>query len=277
MYRSPNFPAEIRGYALGIRASLAKDAKNDRALAEKLTAEQLNLYRTLDVPTALAETLTNLALLKMESGKFDEAKGMHSEALQLLREQLGELHPRNAVVIENLANVHFRLKEFDEVQVLLEQALKIREGAFGADSMQAARTRQNMATVALGQADYGRARELTDAVLPIFLKNAGEKSLEYAAALRVHAACLMKQAELDGAMEEFRTALAISDVLGPPSSSSRMRALEGIVEIQCRKGLYEEARRSAELAMEALNAEAPEQAKLIARFQELLADCRPGP
>ena len=56
-----------------------------------------------------------------------------------------------------------------------------------------------------------------------------------------------------------------------------MRVLQGIVEVQCRKGLYEEAQQSADLAMKSLKADVPEQAKLITTFQELLAKCRPTP
>jgi len=274
---APDFPAEVRGYALGIRASLAKDARNDLALAEKFAAEQAALYRTLGDPVVLSDSLTNLALLKMETGKFEEAKAMHSEALELLRGRLGDMHPRDAIVIENLANVHFRLKEFDRVQALLAEALRIRETVFGADSMQAARTRQNMATVALTQADYPRCRELSEKVLPIFIRNAGEKSLEYATALRIHAACLMEQGELDGALSEHQTALGVFDVLTPPTSNSRIRALQGIVEIQRRKGLYEEAAKSAELATKVLSPDSPDQAKQIKAFQELLARPRDTP
>ncbi|MBC7772639.1 MAG: serine/threonine protein kinase [Pyrinomonadaceae bacterium] len=263
-----------QAYVISIRSQLAKTWKNDQALSERLAEQLVALWRKEDAPISLSDALNNLAVFRMNAGRLDEAIALYEESLKLCRDEMGESHQKIAIILENCANAHYRKKELDRAQSLLEQALKIRETVFGAGSMQVARTGLNMGSIALERRDFARSLELADSALPLFRENMGEKSAEYATVLRVRAASLKGKGDLDAALADYNTAVIILDAIASPTSVARLRCLQAMTEMHCHKGSYDEADRTAKLALQVLDANVPDQAKWITTFEAVLARCR---
>jgi tetratricopeptide (TPR) repeat protein len=159
--------AEIQGN----RAVLVKNWKGDLAEADRLATAAAATFREHGRRVSLATQLNDLAVIKMEREKYDDAISVYEEALTIERAEHGEEHPATARVLENMGNVYYTTGDLPKTLALLQQVLTIREKIFGADSFPAARTRFNMGAVALKNTDYRRALDMTDAAISVFRKN----------------------------------------------------------------------------------------------------------
>lgn len=273
----PDARSVDRAAILGVRSRLAKSRQNDLVLAQKLAEEQVTLLRQGEPSVVVAEALNGLAILRMEAGKHDEALKLYEEALVIARVELGHTHPRVALLLENCANIWFRRKDLEKAQSMLDQVLVIREEAFGAESMQATRTRFNIGAVSVERGDFARGLELVDAALPVFRSTSGNPSLDVAVAMRLRAVCLKGLGNLDGAIEQAASALAMFDLVTPATSPLRLRCIQSLAEMYCLKNLPDDAERILQKGLSALSPDQPEQAKWITTFDNVRIKCRETP
>jgi len=264
---------EDRAHLLSSRAALLSAWKGDYAQAEALDTEALAIMRTLNDPYRIAESLNNVAVMRMSQNKLDEARPLYEEAIEITKKNFGDHNQRVAIYTENLANIAFRQKDYALAQSMLEQVLTTRSAIFGAESMAAARTRMNMASIALSTGDFARSLELLDAVIPVFRASLGERNLDTAVAIRSRGMALKGLNDLDGALREFQDVIAIHDEVAAPNAAGRIRTLIAIVEVKCLQGKAEEARTTADLALKALDPAKPAEAKWIKDLQDQLAKC----
>jgi tetratricopeptide (TPR) repeat protein len=185
----------------------------------------------------------------------------------------GERHPYVAIRLENLGDVYRTKRELDKTNELLDEVLAIREEAYGEESTLVARTRFNMGVVALQERDYARASRLIGSTLDGFRRQSGEKSLDYATAVFALGRADAGLGELSRARSAYEASLAIQDELAAPTAELRMRTLEALVELDCKRGSREEARATSDLALAALDRANADHGKWITRFEALIAKC----
>ncbi|MBC7834681.1 MAG: tetratricopeptide repeat protein [Phycisphaerales bacterium] len=96
-----------------VRSSLASAWKGDPAQAEAFTVDEVALRRRADQPAVLAGSLNNLAVMKVNRGKLDEALPLYEEAIGVASREYGEQHHITASLMENQANIYRMKKDYD--------------------------------------------------------------------------------------------------------------------------------------------------------------------
>jgi len=73
----------------------------------------------------------NLALVKKDSGRYEEADQQLQEVLALQIKKFGRKHPDVALTLYNLADVQMRLTKYGEAAGYFRQALEIQKSVLG--------------------------------------------------------------------------------------------------------------------------------------------------
>lgn len=266
----------VRANYLSTRALIALDADGDTAKAESLQVREIELRRELPEQHLLADALNGLAIMKMRQGDTDAALKLYQECLGIQRNLFSGANQTVAILIENMANAYFMRKEYDQAITQLEEVLAIRTEIYGEDGFPVARTRYNMGVLASEMGDHARGLELVDGALVVFRKHLGDNHIEVGQLLRGRATCLKGLGNLDEALRDARSALAILDAAGIPTSRGRLRALSLVVELLCLQGSTAEAERLVGEAVGQLDPQIADQADWVKTLNEKLEACGAG-
>ncbi len=108
----------------------------------------------------VAVSLTNLAALYYNQGKYTEAEPLYKRALAIVEKTLGPEHPRVATGLNNLAALYDAQGKYAEAEPLYKRALGINEKAFGFDHPEVATNLNNLAEVYRAQGKHAEAEPL---------------------------------------------------------------------------------------------------------------------
>lgn len=97
---------------------------NDRAVA---------ILRKSDKRLSLVEALNNIGMIHSQEGRHDDARIAYDEALEMVREALGDMHPRTSTILNNVAVLYANMGDFEKSLVYQEQANAIVRELFGPD------------------------------------------------------------------------------------------------------------------------------------------------
>jgi tetratricopeptide (TPR) repeat protein len=262
-----------RAQNLTLRGSLQARWKGDLDRAAELHTESLAIQRKLGDPFNISDALSNLALVEMERGRLEEAAAQLEESVEIARDLLGDANPSVALRLENLANVRYRQSDYATSAKLLGEVLAIRVPVYGADSFPVAKTRFNTGAVEMKAGQYQRALELIDQAIPVFHKHTGDQSFEMVGALHNRGKCRAELGDDNGALADYKTALAIADRLDSPATPGRLGLLKTMTDFYCRRGDAAAARDTANLALSVLERDNPAHEKLRTGFEQQLASC----
>ena len=79
----------------------------------------------------VATTLSNLAVLYVEEGKYEQAEPLTKQALAIRERAYGAVHRDVADSLKNLANIYNFRRQNAEAEVLYQRALAIERKLFG--------------------------------------------------------------------------------------------------------------------------------------------------
>jgi Flp pilus assembly protein TadD len=71
--------------------------------------------------------MNDLATVLAKQGKYDQAKQLYRQALELRRKLLGDDHPHVGFTLSNLGEIHIIKQQFEEAERLLLRAYDILE------------------------------------------------------------------------------------------------------------------------------------------------------
>ena len=118
---------------------------------------------------------SNLALVYIEMGEFENARELLEQALKTGKENHGDKHPYIATIQSNLATVYKDLGKFEKARELLIQALKTDVENYG-DKHPVVTTRQSiLALVYLDLGEFEKARDMLEQALQTDIENYGDK------------------------------------------------------------------------------------------------------
>jgi serine/threonine-protein kinase len=105
----------------------SRNQGSDLKKAEKLYARALKIRREKlgNKHPNTANTISNLAELLSEIGRFEEAEVHFLEAVSIIEESLGEYHFRMTAALYNLAKLYRKQQRWAEVEATLQRSLKI--------------------------------------------------------------------------------------------------------------------------------------------------------
>ncbi|NEO96258.1 MAG: tetratricopeptide repeat protein [Moorea sp. SIO3G5] len=78
-------------------------------------------------------SLNNLALLYYNQGRYSDAEPLYLQALDLMKQLLGQNHPLVATSLNNLAGLYDNQGRYSEAEPLYRQALEIAVQQLGED------------------------------------------------------------------------------------------------------------------------------------------------
>ncbi|HSO21703.1 MAG TPA: tetratricopeptide repeat protein [Chondromyces sp.] len=262
-----------RAQNLTLRGSLENRWKGDIDRAAELLTEALAIQRRNGDPFNISDGLSNLALVEMERGRLEEAAAQLEESVEITRDLLGDASPSVALRLENLANVRYRQGDYEKTAELLGEVLAIRVPVYGADSFPVAKTRFNTGVVSMKAGQYERALELIDQAIPVFREHTGDQSFEMVGALHNRGKCRAELGDDNGALADFRTALAIADRLDTPATPGRLGVLTTMTAFHCQRGDRAAAAATANLVLEALEPDNPAHERWRTAVENQLAAC----
>ncbi len=217
----------------------------------------LELARKDGTQEQLGLALNEHALTVQAQGRYEEAEGLHAQALEIAGATSGVGHPNYAIGLNNLAGVVEAQGRYEEAEGLYREALEIdREGVMDGHPDYAIRL-NNLAGVVRAQGRYAEAEGLYREALEITRATIGEGHPDYATHLNNLAGVVRAQGCYAEAEELYREALEIDSVgvgEGHPNYAIDLNNLAGVL---VKQGKLEEARPLFERALKVFRATLP--------------------
>lgn len=135
------------------------------ALAERAVAIKRAVAG--DDSPELADSLSELGILRAMGHEYDAARAIFERALAIREAALGDEHPDTAASLRHLGNVLQTVHEYDAALAAYERALVIQERAFGDSHMELAKTLGNLAALLWDLGDYDAVRAAMERSLAI--------------------------------------------------------------------------------------------------------------
>jgi tetratricopeptide (TPR) repeat protein len=215
----------------------------------------------------VGQTLTNLANVFRDQGKYGEAEGLLERALSITENAKGANHPDVAWTLTNLANVYRDQGKYGEAEGLLKRALAITEKANGANHPAVAWTLTNLAYLYLRQGRYGDAEVLHKRALAIREQVLGEGHPDVADALNNLALVYWTQGKYSEAEGLYKRALAILEKALGANHPDVAWTLNDLALVYRAQGKYGEAealfKRALTIREKALGASHPQVGKTL--------------
>ncbi|MGQ0799286.1 MAG: tetratricopeptide repeat protein [Pseudomarimonas sp.] len=244
-----------------------------QALAQPLFEEALLMRRRL-LPAQhpeLAQTLSNLGLLRHSQGELEAAEAELREALAIRREAFASAsHPLVAQAENNLAMVLHSRAAWDEAQTLLRGSLATLEASLGSTHPLVATAETNLGNLLLDRGDpamalprFERAVQLRESVLP-------EGHPYRAYSLIGLGLARLDLGQVAAAIEPIESGHHLRATLAP-ADPLRAEAELALAELRWHQGQHDAAKAAAAIAAEGLSGRAVPRPALRERLQRLRA------
>ncbi|MCH9648408.1 MAG: serine/threonine-protein kinase [Deltaproteobacteria bacterium] len=137
-------------------ATRGKYQEANEMLEEALAIERRRFPEVSDSPLYL-RTLTNLASVRRDLGRLNEAERMFRESLALRQERYSAGHHKIASVLKNLALCLQLGEDLESAETLYRQALRMRVETYGEEHDKVADVRRDLATLLTAKGDFPAA------------------------------------------------------------------------------------------------------------------------
>ncbi|MFY0535197.1 tetratricopeptide repeat protein [Nannocystis pusilla] len=163
-----------------------------------------------------ARLLGFLALVHRATGALSEALALDTRALELLRRELGEVHPELSMKMNHLATTYRHQGKYRESLSMFSAALANAEALYGATSLEVAACLTNMGAVHVDLGEPEEALPLQERALTIFERVLGPDAPEVARTRHDFAVALGAVGRREQGREQLERAYrAIEAALGP--------------------------------------------------------------
>ncbi len=177
-------------------------------LADLVAAEELGFQ-----DTRLAQSLSALARVYYDQGRYLEAGPLFRRALSIQDREMGGNHPGVAVTLNNLAELFSAQGRYREAEPLFRRALAIKTKTLGRDHHETALVMNNLAKAYREESRLAEARALFLQALPVLEKSLGTEHPVVAMVLNNLASVYQDQSRNVEAEPLYQRALAIVEKL----------------------------------------------------------------
>ncbi|MCG8459962.1 MAG: tetratricopeptide repeat protein, partial [Holophagales bacterium] len=250
----------------------------DRALT--LLRRSLELRRRLDSeagePLATSNHLDQLASTFHDLGRFEEARPLFEEALDLRRSALGASHPDVAASLANLAFVERARGELEEAESLLLRAIPIQERTLEPDHPHLAASLANLGELYRARGEPSRAEPYLARAIDLQERRLGADHPDLANSLNNLAMVYHQRGDRGRAEPLYRRASAITERVLGPGHPSLASVLDNLAQLLRSTGDFGKAEtltaRAFTIRQEALGEDHPSLAISLGHRAGLLAD-----
>ncbi len=196
----------LSSHLIGLADVLHGKGRYDEAEAPATHAVAL-MKKHGDSPLRLGQALTTLASVRSARGDWDGAELLYREALPLVREEYGEVHPQVCVAMSNIASMHEKRGQYDESAPLMQQVLDLRRQMLPPKHPDIAIICNNLAFSRRMQNRLDDSEALYREALDIYEEQFGEDHIRVAVVLNNLAGLLKDKADHDAAIEMYERVL----------------------------------------------------------------------
>ena len=196
--------------------------------AEKRLAKALAVYELGTDRDLVAEGGNNLAAVKFELGKYDEALVLHRRSVKLLESVYGEGSVSVAVSRGNLAGVLNQLGQTTEAESLYHKSLKTLEAHRTTQAGRLADTLANLANVYQAEGEMARAEPLVQRAVQLKEQQYGPQHFEVARTLNNLASLHSQMGQHAKAEAELERSIKILETTLGPGQADVARSLTNL-------------------------------------------------
>ncbi len=150
----------LKNYLLPALESLAEVGAQQELRDLTLQFEGLLGRLKIDDSPDLAISLSRLAKLYYDQGRYSDAEPLYVRALAISEQQLGANHPNTATSLNNLAGLYRSIGRYSDAEPLYVRALAINEQQLGANHPDTATSLNNLAFLYRSIGRYSNAEPL---------------------------------------------------------------------------------------------------------------------
>ena len=197
-----------------------------------------------------AISVSNLALLYFQIGKYTLAEPLYRQMLAIRQKNLGDAHPDVASSLNNLAGLYYEIGDYEQAEPLYRQALEILHTALGTAHPDVATTLSNLATLYRAMGDYEQAERLHRQALEIRRTVLGETHPDVSASLSNLAALHYDKGDYVQAESLLQKALEIRRTTLGETHPDVATSLNGLGVLYRDRGDYVQAESLLQKALE---------------------------
>jgi eukaryotic-like serine/threonine-protein kinase len=210
--------------------------------AKDLFIKSLEILQARGAPqTDISAVLDDLAKVYARDQQWVLAKQTYERALDIDRRELGDDHPRVALLQNNLAIVAENMGDFRQAEALFRDALARDQTAYGERHPETALTKGNYGLLLQREGRLAEAEPLLRDAVSIRLSLYGPEHYNVAYTRVSLAMLLHDKGDLNGSEKEFRQALAIYDASLPTNHQYRAALLMHFARLLVDRGKIAEA------------------------------------
>lgn len=186
-------------------------------------------------------SLSNMALYYADYRKYDEAKNIEMEAMNIFKKIFGKKSIRYAKSLSNMALYNAEQKNYGEAVRFETEAMNIYGEILGKDDPEYANSLNYLALYHSEKGDHGEAVRLVTEALHAVGKIVGEESIYYATSLSYLALYETKQGNYDAAIRHETEALEIKEKVSGKEHYDYSVSLSKLATYYYLSGKYDEA------------------------------------
>lgn len=251
-------PTRLQIDALSALANVETGRQQGAAAQSLLDAVLHQREQLQDPPDALAETWFAIAEDQMGAGQLAAAQSGFQRVFDVLRETLGDNHPRTLTAQLQLAVSMARQEHLTEAEALMRDALARRLALHGERSSQVANIQTELAFLLNLQGRYLASAEFHEQVLRHDAAVQGEQSPVYARTLNNLAFAYMNMGDAERGLAAFRRSLSIREATLPAGDLAIARAQNNLARFLITLGRLDEAAPLVEAALTSRTRQLPE-------------------
>ena len=189
----------------------------------------------------VAQSLTNVGLLKLEDADYTEAEDTFEESLAIQRAILGEQHPDVAANMHELGYSLGNQSRYAAAELLHREALAIQRAHFGVEHAEVAAGLNNLGLLLWKKGNYDEAEMILRESLVMHRRIFGDVHPNLVFPLNNLALVLFRTGDTDGAEELFRERMELNRALLGDEHTEVAHDLNNLAVLLSSKGKHEEA------------------------------------
>jgi tetratricopeptide (TPR) repeat protein len=185
--------------------------------------------------------LDNLASLYRQQGRYEKAETLGQQALQLIKQQLGDEHPHVAICLDNLALLYRQQGRYEEAEAFGQQALQLMKQQIGDEHPDVLICLKGLAGLSFSQHRFEEAEQLCRQVLETKKRLYGEQHPDIVVCLCNIARACYYQNRHEAAEQSYQQALELSKCVFGEKHPNTLECIEGLFSLYRSQRRFEEA------------------------------------
>ncbi|KAJ9652261.1 hypothetical protein H2198_008471 [Neophaeococcomyces mojaviensis] len=248
---------------------------DDKYSVRLFLCQVVQIMQGLEHPDTLT-SMSNLATVLSEQGKYEQAEEMHRQTLNLSLTVLGLEHTNTLMSMNNLATVLRKQGKYEQAEGILRQTLELRSTVLGVEHPDTLGSMNNLATVLGNQGKYEEAEKMHRQELKLSSTVLGVEHPDTLTSMNNLALVLCDQGKYEQAEEMQQRTLELSKVVLGVEHPDTLGSMNNLATVLRNQGKYEQAekmqQRTLELSKVVLGVEHPDTLTSMDNLALVLAD-----